>query len=304
MLLMFFIKPSFIVSDSDNNEKDNVVHELKSTGLTQNNTQLEASHKKNIGCDEDCILSVIARLKTGQDLKNEYGPSMHDIEALITAQYLEDKPELISEIEASLATIEDQSKRNSFVMVFNNLPADQVIEIAKRLIASDVTKAKVDGLNMLYNVSKQEVDIKQPLESFIENDKDIGAVFAAIKILSKTHPDEFEAITRERLNGVMSDPSNERNQARALIIKVQLFTTNDTIKADISNGLKSKSERIQAKSINALDHVLGNQRDARDPSRDWRKDNNLKAIIDGIANDGDAALRNRREMIDILIRYF
>lgn len=306
VLLMFFIKPSFLLSDSDVSEKNNVVQEQQSTNLTQENDQLKDSKKKDRHCDQVCVLDVIERLKTNQNLKNEFGPSMQDYEALATAEYLKDKPELIKQIEKSLAAITSQSERDSVVLVFNNLPTDQAVEISKKLIVSDLTKAKVDGLNMLYDASKQGAEIKQTLESFINNDNDIKAVFAAIKILSKTHPDEFEVITRERLNQILSDPKgNDRHQARALITKVQLFTTNDSIKADIINGLKSKSKHIQAKGIQALDYVLYEQHEGNDSSEgDWSGDSDLVAAVDSIANNEEADPRNRREATDLIKRYF
>lgn len=305
LLLMFFIKPSFFISDNDVNEKNNVKQELKNLDLTQSNARLTGNEKTNKSCDDACVLGVIERLKTRQNLKNEYGPSMQDFEALATADYLKDKSELLTEIEASLAATLSQSERDSFVTVFNYLPVDQVVEVSKRLIASGFNKAEIDGLNMLYGASKKGAEIKQAVESVIKEGKDFRVVVEAIKILHKTHPNEFEGVAAERLNATLADSTaSERDQARALITKVQLFTANDSIKTDIINGLNSKSSRIQAKGIQALDYVLAEKYDARDASFDWAVDSNLKETIAAIMNDEDAAARNRRESMNLLIRYF
>ena len=307
LLLMFFIKPSFLTSGSDVSERNNVVQEQESSNLTQNNNQLQNNEKKDRSCDQACVLDVIERLKTNQNLRNEYGPSMQDYEALATAQYLKDKPELITEIEESLATITSQSERDSVVLVFSHLPVDQTVEISKRLIESDYSKAQIDGIIMLYEASKQGAEVKQPLETLIKDDKDIKVVIEAIKILHRIHPDGAEDITRERLNQILSDPKgNDRHQARALITKVQLFTTNDSIKEDIINGLKSKSHRIQAKGIQALDYVLNKQHEGSEEgsSDDWSNDSDLVAVVDNLANNEKVDPRNRREATSLIKRYF
>ena len=303
---MFFIKPSFLLSGSDVSEKNKVVQEQQSTNQTQDNNQLKDNKNKDRRCDQACILDVIERLKTNQNLRNEYGPNIQDYEALATAQYLKDKPELITEIEESLATITSQSERDSVVLVFSHLPVDQTVEISKRLMESGYSKAQIDGINMLYEASKQGAEIKQPIETLIKNDTDIRVVISAIKVLHITHPDEAEDITRERLNQILSDPKgNDRYQARALITKVQLFTTNDSIKKDIINGLKSKSRRIQAKGIQALDYVLNKQHEGSDDSADdWSNDSDLVAVVGSLANNEKVDPRNRREAANLIKRYF
>ena len=303
---MFFIKPSFLLSGSDVSEKNKVVQEQQSTNQTQDNNQLKDNKNKDRRCDQACVLNVIERLKTNQNLRNEYGPNIQDYEALATAQYLKDKPELITEIEESLATITSQSERDSVVLVFSHLPVDQTVEISKRLMESGYSKAQIDGINMLYEASKQGAEIKQPIETLIKNDTDIRVVISAIKVLHITHPDEAEDITRERLNQILSDPKgNDRYQARALITKVQLFTTNDSIKKDIINGLKSKSRRIQAKGIQALDYVLNKQHEGSDDSADdWSNDSDLVAVVGSLANNEKVDPRNRREAANLIKRYF
>ena len=305
LLLMFFIKPSFLLSGSDVSEKNNIVQEQQSTNLIQDNGQLKDSEKKGRYCDQVCVLDVIERIKTNQNLKNEYGPSMQDYEALATAQYLKDKPELITEIEESLAAITSQSERDSVVLVFNHLPVDQTVEISKRLIESGYRKAQIDGIIMLYEASKKGAEVKQPIETLIKDDKDVRVVIEAIKTLHRMHPDGPQNIARERLNQILSDPKgDDRDQARALITKVQLFTTNGSIKQDIINALKSKSRRIQAKGIQALDYVLHEQHEGSDDSTgDWSDDSDVVAAVDSIANNEEVDPRNRREATDLIKRY-
>jgi len=76
LLLVFFIKPAFLSSDSDVSERNNIVQEQQST--TQNNDQLQSNQKKDRRCDQTCVLDVIERLKTNQNLRNEYGPNIQD----------------------------------------------------------------------------------------------------------------------------------------------------------------------------------------------------------------------------------
>ena len=306
LLLMFFIKPSFLLSGSDVSEKNNIVEEQQSTNLIQDNGQLKDSEKKGRYCDQVCVLDVIERIKTNQNLKNEYGPSMQDYEALATAQYLKDKPELTTELEESLAAITSQSERDSVVLVFNHLPVDQTVEISKRLIESGYSKAQIDGVIMLYEASKKGAEVKQPIETLIKDDKDVRVVIEAIKTLHRMHPDGPQNIARERLNQILSDPKgDDRDQARALITKVQLFTTNDSIKQDIINGLKSKSRRIQAKGIQALDYVLHEQHEGSDDSaHDWSDDSDVVEAINSIANNEEIDPRNRRDATDLIKRYF
>ena len=231
---------------------------------------------------------------------------MQDYEALATAQYLKDKPELITELEESLAAITSQSERDSVVLVFNHLPVDQTVEISKRLIESGYSKAQIDGVIMLYEASKKGAEVNQPIETLIKDDKDVRVVIEAIKTLHRMHPDGPQNIARERLNQILSDPKgDDRDQARALITKVQLFTTNGSIKQDIINALKSKSRRIQAKGIQALDYVLHEQHEGSDDSaHDWSDDSDVVEAINSIANNEEIDPRNRRDATDLIKRYF
>jgi len=225
---------------------------------------------------------------------------------IFKTQYLKDKPELITEIEESLTKITSQSERDSFVLVFHHLPVDQTVEISKRLMESGYSKAQIDGINLLYEVSKQGVEVKQLFETLIKDDNDVRVVIRAIKTLDIIHPNGAKDITRERLNKILSDPKgNDRYQARALITKVQIFTANESIKKDIINGLTSKSRRIQAKGIQALDYVLNKQQAGNeDTGEDWSDDSDLVAAVESIANNEKVVPRNRREATDLIKRYF
>ena len=254
------------------------------------------------------MLDVIDRFKNNRDLRNEYGPNIRDIEAVETAKYLQDKPEIIAEIETSLAKITSQSERDAIITAFNHLPKEQMIEIAERLILTDYRKAMVDGVNMLYEASRKGSDVKSHLTDVIQNSKDSKSVFTAVRLLHVIMKDnnqsEYEGIVKERLERFINDPNNKKNRARALDARIENFIITDETKEIIITALKSETPLVQFHGIIGLDHVFNKQYERKDPAFDWRQDANLKALLDSIVADETTDLENKREVLNVMLRNY
>jgi len=292
LLFVYIFQPSFLIKSESHDQIiiDDVVE--------------KTSLKKELECDSTCVDRVVANLISGENLSYRNGLSIKRVEGEKAALYLLNHPEKVVEIEQTLKRLDGQDDRDSILFVFSNFPTKKIIQIAERLLSSSSkVKNQSDGLSLLTFALEKGEPIDRQLEDIIKNTEDIGVAIKAIKIMSEAYPSQVEEASSWRLNQLIADESNERNQSKALLIKVRLFKSNDNIKRNIISALESQSIIYREAGIRALDDVL-NRQSKGVIDGDWKSDTQLKAIIENIANDINEKPRPRTEALNLIRRHF
>ena len=260
--------------------------------------------KKEYECDPACVDRVVANMISGDNLSYRNGLAIKRVEGEKAAVYLLNNPEKMFEIEQTLKRLDGQDDRDSILFVFSSLPAKQIMQIAERLLSSnDKIKNQSDGLSLLTHALQKGEKIDTQLTSIIKNTKDISIAIKAIKIMSETYPEQIEQASSERLNKLIANVDDEKNQSKALLIKVRLFESNNNIKNDIVNALNSESVFFRESGIRALDNVL-NRQSKGIIKVEWKSDSQLKTTIENIANNTNEKPRARIEALNLMRRHF
>jgi len=251
LLVVYIFQPSFLIQKK---HYDQVVVDDE----VQNQNKVPV--KKEYECDSACVDRVVANMISGDNLSYRNGLAIKRVEGEKAAVYLLNNPEKMFEIEQTLKRLDGQDDRDSILFVFSSLPAKQIMQIAERLLSSnDKIKNQSDGLSLLTHALQKGEKIDTQLTSIIKNTKDISIAIKAIKIMSETYPEQIEQASSERLNRLIANVDDEKNQSKALLIKVRLFESNNNIKNDIVNALNSESVVFRESGIRALDNVLNRQ---------------------------------------------
>lgn len=295
LLVVYIFQPSFLIQKK---HYDQVVVDDE----VQNQNKVPV--KKEYECDSACVDRVVANMISGDNLSYRNGLAIKRVEGEKAAVYLLNNPEKMFEIEQTLKRLDGQDDRDSILFVFSSLPAKQIMQIAERLLSSnDKIKNQSDGLSLLTHALQKGEKIDTQLTSIIKNTKDISIAIKAIKIMSETYPEQIEQASSERLNRLIANVDDEKNQSKALLIKVRLFESNNNIKNDIVNALNSESVVFRESGIRALDNVLNRQKKGIIKGG-WKSDSQLKATIENIANNTNEKPRARIEALNLIRRHF
>lgn len=293
MLVIFFLKPTFLSSNSNPSIDPPDAPELIS----------ENSEVVTEPCDDDCLDAIIDDLIAGTNLSNKFGVSIREANAKKVASKLQTQPETVEKIAARLSSLEGQDDRDAILFTFSYFPIEQVEQFAQRLLNSKNIQNRSDGLSLLYHIADSSDQTIGTLQQAIQNDTNDEIAIDAIQILYGVYPDQVGDISRQRLNQILVSETSDEIRSNALQTKASFFETNDEVKQDIFNALSSPIQRFKETGIQVLDDVFRRQSNGT-AAGDWRSDESLRQAIEKIANNTDAAPFTRVEALNLMRRHY
>ena len=251
------------------------------------------------GCNDTCGINLITQFINGNNLTEEDGFNISSDQANKVAELLTSDPSKLSEMENTLRSLKNPSARDSILYVFSRLPDDQVQRVSQALSNSENKSDRIDALSLLESVANTNPDAQNEIKQIIGSESDPDILLTAIKVSHSLNPDSVDSVTQSRLSNLINSSNNDEIRSQALVTKTNIIKHNTDLQSDVQKALTSGSKRFQEAGLQALDNVLGKQKNDV-----LLSNNELRKSVETIANDPNADPRTRVDALNLIRRHY
>ena len=251
------------------------------------------------GCDDTCANKLITQFINGNNLTEDDGFNISSDQANKVAQLLNADPSKLTEMENTLRSLKNPSARDSILYVFSRLPDDQVQRVSQALSNSENKSDRIDALSLLESVANTNPDAQNEIKQIIGSESDPDILLTAIKVSHSLNPDSVDSVTQSRLSNLINSSNNDEIRSQALVTKTNIIKHNTDLQSDVQKALTSGSKRFQEAGLQALDNVLGKQKNDV-----LLSNNELRKSVETIANDPNADPRTRVDALNLIRRHY
>ena len=319
LILFVFIKGN-IGNNNEKSQAHNVTHNdaYQASSASRNNaldsqtrpTRITQTQKNNetlntLICDKNCQDDISKSLVTEGLLSPDMIARIRENPKAF-AEKLSNTPEILSDLLLTLKADEedDNGTQNAALAVLQALSDEDKLALAKTLTTLARDQDRIVGLELLELSLETQAGSVETLNGVLENEAHPSVLAKAINIASNLPKETEVQGTLHALTEIIHSSSSDHFSGTALLAKINIAPSPDSVYEDISASLASFSDDKTAFGLTALQTAL--QRDDSEFGSEgrWYDDLSLRKSVRAIAQNQDVNEDTRAQAQHLLNSYF